>query len=215
MNVNPVSTNINFNGKVIVKGNIGKTYMCRLVNCKDSLDTMIKDLPFDLVIVPSKSKKRVLVSASVKDEESYVVSKRAVNFKEAANLALADGKQKSELYQRMAKTNEMFEYSRQSFLNVMTGNFKEARRNRQELAKLAIEDFEAYKSIPKINFTNAPISIMRLAFINGLKYRVYNAFTSKTNEEKTFTKMCKEYMKELKAGKKQIKTVNIPFPRYF
>ncbi len=212
MNVNPISTNVNFDGKVIINGKISKAQNKLLSQNKGLLESMIKKMPFDLIIKQSRSKKTLLVSTNVDDAQIFTVKNRKQTFAQTADLAISDGKQKSKTYKRIEKIKQMFEYRKQSFLNVLIGNFKEAKKNRQELAKLAIENFEDFKTLPKINFTNTPKSIIKTAIFNGFKYRLYSAFTSKTPEEKALKKMSKEYLKELKANKKQIKTINIPFP---
>ncbi len=199
MQVQPISTNLNFDGKVIVKNKISvnQNYLFNLH--RNKLEEMIKDMPFDLLIEQSKSKKTVSVSTNVENASAYMVRKNKQYFEEVAGYAIEDGKKKSKAYQDMIKADNMLNLCKGSFVNVILGNFKLAREQEKELAKIAIKDFDVYKKIPPIKFTNAPWSLIMLAFLNGMKYRVYKAFSSKIPEEKQFLDMKKEYIKQLKA----------------
>ena len=53
---------------------------------------------------------------------------------------------------------------------------------------------------------------LTLAFLNGMKYRVYRAFSSKIPEEKQFLNMKKDYLKQLKSEKKELKNITITIP---
>ena len=109
----------------------------------------------------------------------------------------------------------MFNYSKNNFISIICGDFKQAREGEKELAKLAVADFEAYKDVPIVSFTNVPNAMAMKIIINGIKYRIYKAFCSKTPEEKQFLKMRKEYLKELKSENKQLKKVTIPLPPFY
>ena len=85
----------------------------------------------------------------------------------------------------------------------------------KQLAKMGTEDFDTYKSIPKLKISGVPFQIGLLVFKNSLKYRLYKVFSKKTPEEKTFLAMKKAYLKELKAQKQEIKTVEINFPKMY
>jgi len=215
MQVQPITTNLNFDGKVIVKNKISvsQNYLFNLH--KKNLDYMIKDLPFDLFVEQSKSKKTISLTTNVENTSSYIVRKNKQNYEEAAGLAIEDGKKKSKIYQDIIKADKMLNLCKGSFVDVIFGNFKLAREQEKELAIAAIKDFDVYKKIPPIRFTNAPLSLIMLAFLNGMKYRIYRAFSSKIPEEKQFLKMKKEYLKELKAKNIKPKTVTLELPRFY
>lgn len=216
MKTNPISTkNTNFSGNIIVKNAISSNQNYLFNLHKDNLTKMIKDMPFDLFVEQSKSKKTISLSTGVEGANAYIVRKNKQNFEEAAYYAIEDAKKKSELYKKTVKINEIFENGKFVFANVILGNFKIARDFEKKFAELAVKDFEVYKQIPKINFIGVPTEIQKMALKNGLKYRIFKLFQTKTPEEKTFSKMRKEYIKELKSENKQIKTINIEFPRCY
>lgn len=216
MKTNPISTNnTNFNGIVIVKNKISSNQNHLFNLHKENLRKMIKDMPFDLFVEQSKSTKTISLSTNVAGANAYIVRKNKQNFEEAAYFAIEDAKQKSELYKMTVKINEMLENGKNIFANVILGNFKTARDFEKKFAELAVKDFELYKQIPKINFLGVPAEIQKMAFKNSLKYRIFKLFQTKTPDEKVFLKKKKEYVRELKRENKQIKTVNIEFPRYY
>lgn len=215
MNISLVSSNVNFEGKVIIKNKISTSQNYLFNLHKKSLDNMIKEMPFDLLIEQSKSKKTISVTTNVENAFTYAVKKNEQNFEEIANYAISDAKSKSEVYKKFVKTTQMFNYSKNNFINIICGDFKQARESEKELAKLAVADFEAYKDVPIVSFTNVPNAMAMKIIINGIKYRIYKAFCSKTPEEKQFLKMRKEYLKELKSENKQLKKVTIPLPPFY
>ena len=156
MQVQPILTNLNFDGKVIVKNKISLNQNHLFNLHKKNLESMIKDMPFDLLIEQSKSKKTISVSTNVEEASVYIVRKNKQYFEEVAGYAIEDGKKKSKIYQDMVKANNMLNLCKDSFVNVIFGNFKLAREQEKELAKVAIKDFDIYKKIPPIKFTNAP-----------------------------------------------------------
>lgn len=215
MKVSQIDKNINFNGKVIVKNAISSNQKYLLNLHKNNLDNMIKDLPFDLFVEQSKSKKTISLYTNVENTVSYIVKKNKQNFEEAAGFAIEDGKKKSKIYQDIIKADKMLNLCKGSFVDVIFGNFKLAREQEKELAIAAIKDFDVYKKIPPIRFTNAPLSLIMLAFLNGMKYRIYRAFSSKIPEEKQFFKMKQDYLKELKAKNIKPKTVTLELLRFY
>ena len=214
MKTYPISSNTAFSGNVILKNrlSVNQNYLFNLH--KQNLEKMIKDMPFDLFAEQSKSRKTIQISINVEGANVYFVRKNEQDFEKAAGLAIEDAKKKSELYQTMVKVNELLGFRQNVFANVITGNFKEARKSEKQLAKYAIKNFEYYKKMPKINFTNVPLEIQKTAIFNSIKYRFYKIFQIKTPEEKTFLKMLKEYRRELKRENKQVQTVNIQFPNF-
>jgi len=212
MNVPTIPTNLNFEGKIIVKSKLNKTQKNTLKRHKNALDNIIKDMPFDLVIKQSKSKKSLLINADVPDAKAYVIRKRNQKVVKAADLAVYDGKQKLELNNKnINNAIQMLECNKQIFLGIISGNFKEARDNERKLARLAIDDFEAYKSVPSVNITDFPRSLYDRKRINDIKYMIYKIFTLKTPEEKLFAKKQKEYAKELQATHKKPNIIYIPY----
>ena len=215
MNILPINNNINFDGKVIIKNTISSNQKYLFNMHKKNLDYMIKDLPFDLFVEQSKSKKTISLTTNVENTSSYIVRKNKQNYEEVASLAIAEGKKKSKIYQDMVKAQSMLDTSHAAFVSVIFGNFKQAREQEKELAKMAVKDFDVYKKIPHIKIENVPFVVLKQAFLNGLKYRVYKAFSSKTPEEKQFLNMKKEYIKQLKAENIKPKTVALELPRFY
>ena len=215
MSVNSISYQPNFNGKIVLKNKISKSQVSLFNLYKSALEQKIKDMPFDLFVEQSKSKKTITLSTNVENANAYIVKKNRQNFEEMADFAIADAKKKSETYQKLQKVNEMFNYEKYFMMNVVTGNFKAARNAEKQLAKIGTEDFDTYKSIPKMKISGVPFQVGMLVFKNSLKYRLYKLFSKKTPEEKTFLAMKKAYLKELKEQKQEIKTVEIDFPRIY
>ena len=215
MQVQPISTNPNFDGKVIVKNKIStaQNYLFNLH--KSKLEDMIKDMPFDLLVEQSKSKKTISVSTNVENAYAYIVRKNKQYFEEAAQYAIDDGKKKSKIYQDMVKAQNMLDAGTNAFKSIIFGNFKLAREFEKEQAKLAVKDFDVFKQIPRISLTNLPKEVITKTLINSYKYRIYKAFSKKTPEEKEFLKLKKEFIKELKAEHKEIKTVTLELPKFY
>ena len=211
MKTEPISTNNNFKGKVIVKNKISTAQNYLFNRHKPTLEGMIKDLPFDLFVEQSKSKKTITLSTNVEGANAYIVRKNEQNFVEAAGYTIEDAKKKSEIYQKMVRINEVLQNSHQAFLNVVFGNFKAARDYEKKNAGLVIKDYDAIKTLPKINFVNVPMDVQKMVVKNILKYRFYKLFSRKTTEEKQVAKMKKEFLNELKSKNKEMKVVNIDF----
>ena len=211
MKTEPISTNNNFKGKVIVKNKISTAQNYLFNRHKPTLEGMIKDLPFDLFVEQSKSKKTITLSTNVEGANAYIVRKNEQNFVEAAGYTIEDAKKKSEIYQKMVRINEVLQNSHQTFLNVVFGNFKAARDYEKKNAGLVIKDYDAIKTLPKINFVNVPMDVQKMVVKNILKYRFYKLFSSKTPEEKQVAKMKKEFLNELKSKNKEMKVVNVDF----
>lgn len=215
MSVNSISYQPNFNGKIVLKNKLSSNQNYLFNLHKSALEQKIKDMPFDLFVEQSKSKKTINLSTNVKNTETLFVRKNKQNFEEIADLVILDAKKKYEAYQKLQKVNEIFNYEKYVMMNVVTGNFKAARNAEKQLAKIGTEDFDTYKSIPKMKISGVPFQVGMLVFKNSLKYRLYKLFSKKTPEEKTFLAMKKAYLKELKEQKQEIKTVEIDFPRIY
>ena len=211
MKTEPISTNNNFKGKVIVKNKISTAQNYLFNRHKPTLEGMIKDLPFDLFVEQSKSKKTITLSTNVEGTNAYIVRKNEQNFVEAAGYTIEDAKKKSEIYQKMVRINEVLQNSHQAFLNVVFGNFKAARDYEKKNAGLVIKDYDAIKTLPKINFVNVPMEVQKMVVKNIIKYRFYKIFSRKTTEEKQVAKMKKEFLNELKSKNKEMKVVNVDF----
>ncbi len=211
MKTEPISTNNNFKGKVIVKNKISTAQNYLFNRHKPTLEGMIKDLPFDLFVEQSKSKKTITLSTNVEGANAYIVRKNEQNFVEAAGYTIEDAKKKSEIYQKMVRINEVLQNSHQAFLNVVFGNFKAARDYEKKNAGLVIKDYDAIKTLPKINFVNVPMDVQKMVVKNIIKYRFYKIFSRKTTEEKQVAKMKKEFLNELKSKNKEMKVVNVDF----
>ena len=215
MVVDVISKSPSFEGNLIVKGKISKAQNYLLNLHKPALERKIKDLPFDLFVEQSKSRKTIKLSADVENANAFRVRKNKQNFEQMADLAIKDGKNKSEAYQKLLKANEMFNYTKSIMTNVLFGDFKRAREMEKALAKVAVDNFETYKQIPMLEFKNVPLAIVHKVMVKNLQYKIYRAFSKKTPEEKTFMKMKKEYVDELKAQNKKPQVQEINFPRIY
>ena len=215
MYISPINNNQNFEGKVIVKNTISSNQNYLFNLHKKALENMIKDMPFDLFVEQSKSKKTISLSTNVENAYSYIVRKNKQNFEEAASFAIEDAKKKSKKYQDTIIAQSILDVSKDALMNLVLGNFKQTRILEQEHAKLAVKNFEVYKQIPHTTITGMPKEIIKKYRQNSFKYMIYKLFTPKTTEEKQFLKMKKEYLKELKAKNIQPKTVTLEIPRFY
>ena len=211
MNIEPISTNDNFKGKVIVKNKISTAQNYLFNRHKPALEGMIKDLPFDLFVEQSKSKKTITLSTNVEGANAYIVRKNEQDFVKSAGYAIEDAKKKSEIYQKIVRLNEVLQNSYQAFLNTVLGNFKLARDFEKRAAGLAVKNYEDLKNIPKINYANVPMDIQKMVVKNIIKYKFYKIFSSKTPEEKQLAKMKRDFLKELKKENKEVKTITVDF----
>lgn len=194
-----------FKGKVITKGQIS-TAQNYLFNLHRSvLEQKMKDLPFDLFVEQSKSRKTISLFADVTDASKYIVRKNEQNFEEVAEYAISDGKKKSEAYQKFLKANELLNYKKLIMINIIDGKFKQAREAEKELARLGVESYDVYKDIPQLEFKNLPGIVVKKVIKQSLKYRIYRAFSKKTPDEKEFLRLNKEHYKKLKSEKKEIR----------
>ena len=215
MKIKQIGISPNFDGKIVVKNAISSNQKHLFDLHKNNLDMMIKDMPFDLFVKQSKSKKTISLSASVDGATDYIVRKNKQDFETAASLAIEEGKKKSKLYQDTIKAQKILDVGREAYINMVLGNFKEARQLEKEHAKLALADFELYKQIPHLVLAGVPKEIIKQVQKNGFKYMLYKLFSTKSPEEKQFLKMRKEYLKQLKSENKQIKTVTITLPQFY
>ena len=214
MYVNPINNNQTFEGKVIKNSHLMKEQRVFLKESQSTLEGMIQDLPFDLLITQNKKTKRVSMTTNVEGAKSFIVRK-GKHFVEAASAAIEDAKSKSKLYKKLQNANEILEYSGNVLSNIIFGKFKEARAAEKSLAEICIKNFEDYKLIPRIIYRNIPRFLQKMVLINSIKYRIYKAFTKKTPEEKQFMKMKKEYLEELKSQNKKLEVVYIDFPNIY
>lgn len=213
MNITPV-TNNTFEGKLILKNKIStqQNYLFNLH--RPNVEKMIQGMPFDLFVEQSKSKKTISLTTNVQGANSYFVRKNKQNFEEIANLAIQDGMKKSEEYKKLVKSKEILWYIQLEMQNVAVGKFKEAREAHKQIAKLGIEDFDLYRAMINFKIINLPPELNKILLKNSIKYKIYNAFSSKTQEEKELYKMSKQYVKEMKEQKKEIKPVILDFSKF-
>lgn len=213
MQVYSISDKQSFNGSVIVSGKISAQQRHLFNLHKGALEKMVKDLPFDLFVEQSKSKKTIKLSTNVKDSISRQVYKNEQNFSEVARLVVEDSKKKSEVYQKMVVAEKIVNMQKSLLLKIFSGEYREARKAEKNLAKFEVENFEAYKLIPNI-VLNAPPELHFKMAAKSIKYRIYKAFTRKTDEEKQLVKMGKEYLEELKSQGKQRQILRVDIPSY-
>ena len=90
MKISQIDNNINFNGKVIVKNAISPNQKHLFNLHKNNLDNKIKDMPFDLFIEQSKSKKTISLTTNVENTSAYFVRKNKQNFEEAAGYVIEE-----------------------------------------------------------------------------------------------------------------------------
>lgn len=215
MNISPINTNQNFQGSVIVKNTISlqQRYLFNLH--RPALEKMMKDLPFDLFVEQSKSKKTITLSTNVEGASAYIIRKNEQDYEVTAGYAIADAKKHSEIYKKQVKADEIFEYVKASMINVLLGKFNYAREFDKELAKRAVKDFDIYKAVTNFKIINLPEEANKILFKNTIKYKLYRAFTSKTTEEKELYKMNKKYLKDMKAQNKKIEPQIIDFSKIY
>lgn len=113
------------------------------------------------------------------------------------------------------RAQKMFELKNQSTKSIMEGKFKQARKLNKEFAKLAIEDFETFTTLPTINISNVPIKDFLSIVWTSVKYRIYKAFTKKSPEEKLLIQKYKKYKKETSAEERNKNNININLPFYY
>ncbi len=211
MNVDPISNNQTFEGKVIKNSHLMKEQRALFNESKPTLEGMIKDLPFDLLITQNKKTKRVSMTTNVEGAKSFIVRK-GKHFVEAAFAAIEDAKSNPNfLYKMSVNPEKIFEYKKAIISNILGMDFKKAREAEKTLAKIGIENFEAFKSVPIISFKKASSIEKQMFFVARMHYKIYRAFTKKTPEEKRFAQMQKEYLKALKSQNKEIKTTYVDF----
>jgi len=110
------------------------------------------------------------------------------------------------------KAQKMFQLRQQTLLSIMDGKYKNARKIQKELAKNAIEDFDTYTTLPKVNFTNIPLKLWFSMLWKSIKFRIFKAFTKNSPEEKILNKKIKTYKKTLTKEDINKKTINIKMP---
>ena len=111
---------------------------------------------------------------------------------------------------------KLMNLQRESFRLALDGKCKKAREIQREIAKLAVNDFEAYKALPSVNITvdRRFVTVKEYfgMWFNSLKFRIYSAFTRKTPEEKIFIEKSKSYAKTLSPEDIKKKTINVQVP---
>ena len=110
---------------------------------------------------------------------------------------------------------KMFELRQHITISILDGKYRAARKSQKELAALAVKDFDAYKSLPKINFKNAPFREVLSLIGKSIKFRLYYAFDKKTPEEKLLTEKYKIYRKNLTPEEERKKTIDITIPSLY
>ena len=110
---------------------------------------------------------------------------------------------------------KMFELRKKSTLSVIEGKYRDARLAQKELAEIAINDFDTFKTLPIINFKNVPLNFWVRALCNSIKFRIYKLFTLNTPEEKQLIKMVKQYTKEVTKEDIKKKSIDITVPAFY
>jgi len=99
---------------------------------------------------------------------------------------------------------------RQNLLeSVVSGNFRLARSQQKEFAKIAVEDFDTYIKLPKVVYDNIPLVPLMSMFLKTLKFRIFYAFSKKTPDEKELKRKAKEYIKTISSSEMKARTVRI------
>ncbi len=113
------------------------------------------------------------------------------------------------------RASKMFELKKQSMISIVEGRFKDARTAQKECAKIAVEDFDAFTKLPKVNIHNMPLSAGLSILWQSLKFRVYNAFCRKTTEEKELAIKTKEYIKNTTPEEQKQRTIDVTIPSIY
>ena len=87
------------------------------------------------------------------------------------------------------RAQKMFNLRQKSMTAFIGGNFREVRRLQKEFAKMAVEDFETFKTLPEINFCN-------VSFFQIVSYKIFSMFVINSQEEKLLIQKYTEYRKE-------------------
>ena len=98
---------------------------------------------------------------------------------------------KTQRVMHLPVAKKMYEYKLKHATGVLTGKVKEARRNYQEYANLAVKNFDIAVQVPAPVKGTFPL-FSKFGF-NVVKYLFYNMFTKKTPEERQLKKMFEEY----------------------
>ena len=93
------------------------------------------------------------------------------------------------------RAKQLFELRQKTMLSIMDGKFREARNAQKEFAKIAVQDFETVKTLPRINFTNVPLKLWLSLAFKSLRFKIFRAFTKDTPEEKLLANEFKNYIK--------------------
>lgn len=95
-------------------------------------------------------------------------------------------------YNTAVKAVQLFELRKKVGVSVMEGQFRKARTAQEEFAKMAVDNVDIVKTLPKITITNIPFVEWIVLACRSLEYRIYRAFTRKTPEEKQIAKIFKK-----------------------
>ncbi len=92
---------------------------------------------------------------------------------------------------------QMFNLRQNSLGAVISHKFRDARNYQRQLAKLAAEDFDTFKTLPNVSYKNVPFGIWLVSLFRNLDFKIFKLFTKTTPEEKAFYKKSREYFKTL------------------
>lgn len=113
------------------------------------------------------------------------------------------------------RAQKMFSLRQKAILSISEGKYREARQAQKDFAKIAVEDFEIYKTLPNIHVHNVPLREGWEIFKKLVKFKIYRLFTRKTPEEKQLKRQYKEYSKQLTQDDKKNKTIDITIPSLY
>ena len=109
---------------------------------------------------------------------------------------------------------KMFNLRQKSTVAIIEGKFREARNIQKEFAKLAVDDFETFKTLPSVRFKNVPFKPSVSIFFKSLQFKLFRMFTKKSPEEKLFRQKYNEYIKEIDKNNQVRERVDITLPSY-
>ncbi len=110
---------------------------------------------------------------------------------------------------------KMFELRQASTSLILSGEFKKARSIQKEFAKMAVNDFEAYKALPLVRYNNVPFKVWLAMLGKSIKFRLYKMFSPLSNDEKQLNKLSRSYLSNLSDSDKKKKTIDITIPSLF
>lgn len=117
----------------------------------------------------------------------------------------------------VTRAAKIFELRKQMDLSVLDGKLREARNCQKEIAKVALEDFETYKTVPFMHYILPRMGlkeILKLMF-NSFEFKIYSKFVKRTPEEKQFTKLSRDYYKTLTPEDIKKNTIDYEIPSLY